>query len=303
MERGAGRLMTKGGLKAWPGSPPIAPSRRAVVTGLCAATLCAAAPAPAPPQRIVSLNPCLDVILVQLVDRRRIAALSHWASEASGSTIASLARTLPKTYESAEEVIALAPDLVLGAKLMPLATRQALARSGLPTALFDVPETIATSIAQVRDVARAVGESARGERIVARIEAALRAAAPPPGTPSVSALVFMAGGFASGPGTLMDELMRRAGLSNAITRYGFTQSRNVPLELLVADPPQLLLSGETSAGAPGWAQRVTQHPALAHVASRMQRAVFPQRLLNCGGPVMIQTLATLVRARQSVTGA
>lgn len=158
---------------ARPGSSraaPIAPSRRAVVTGLCAATLCAAAPTPARPQRIVSLNPCLDVILVQLVDRRRIAALSHWASEANGSTIAALARTLPKTYESAEEVIALAPDLVLGAKLMPLATRQALARSGLNTALFDVPETIATSIAQVRDVARAVGKaraasaSSRGSR-------------------------------------------------------------------------------------------------------------------------------------------
>lgn len=291
---------------ARPGSSraaPIAPSRRAVVTGLCAATLCAAAPTPARPRRIVSLNPCLDVILVQLVDRRRIAALSHWASEASGSTIADIARTLPKTYESAEEVIALAPDLVLGAKLMPLATRQALARSGLNTALFDVPETIATSIAQVRDVARAVGESARGERIVARIEAALRAAAPPPGTRAVSALVFMAGGFASGPGTLMDELMRRAGLSNAITRYGFTQSRNVPLELLVADPPQLLLSGEASAGAPGWAQRVMQHPALAHVAGGMRRAVFPERLLYCGGPVMIPALATLVRARQSVVGA
>ncbi|MDR6847600.1 iron complex transport system substrate-binding protein [Sphingomonas sp. BE270] len=291
---------------ARPGSSraaPIAPSRRAVVTGLCAATLCAAAPTPARPQRIVSLNPCLDVILVQLVDRRRIAALSHWASEANGSTIAALARTLPKTYESAEEVIALAPDLVLGAKLMPLATRQALARSGLNTALFDVPETIATSIAQVRDVARAVGESARGERIVARIEAALRAAAPPPGMAPVSALVFMAGGFASGPGTLMDELMRRAGLSNAITRYGFTQSRNVPLELLVADPPQLLLSGETSAGAPGWAQRVMQHPALAHVVGGMRRAVFPERLLYCGGPVMIPALATLVRARQSVVGA
>lgn len=200
-------------------------------------------------------------------------------------------------------MIALAPDLVLGAKLMPLATRQALARSGLNTALFDVPETIATSIAQVRDVARAVGESARGERIVARIEAALRAAAPPPGMAPVSALVFMAGGFASGPGTLMDELMRRAGLSNAITRYGFTQSRNVPLELLVADPPQLLLSGETSAGAPGWAQRVMQHPALAHVAGGMRRAVFPERLLYCGGPVMIPALATLVRARQSVVGA
>ena len=66
----------------------------------------------------------------------------------------------------------------------------------------------------------------------------------------------MPGGFVSGPGTLMDEMMRRAGLENAATRYGLTRTANLPLERVVADPPQILLSGEPYPGAPSWAERV-----------------------------------------------
>lgn len=267
-----------------------------------AAVLCAAAPVPRVPRRIVSLTPCLDVILVHLADRSQIAALSHWSSESYGSTIAAVARHLPKTYESAEEIIALAPDLVLAGWRHTPTTQRALDRMGIASAVFGVPETVADSLAQVRAVARLVGHTARGEALVARIEQALHAAAPPPGTRPVSALVFMPGGFASGPGTLMDELMRRAGLANAIGRYGFTRSRGVPLELLVADPPELLLSGEATPGAAGWAQRVMAHPALAHLARRMHRAAFPERLLFCGGPVMIESSAALSAARRTVVG-
>jgi iron complex transport system substrate-binding protein len=279
------------------------PSRRAVVAGVGAAVLCAAAPVARVPRRIVSLNSCLDVILVKLADRSQIAALSHWSSEGYGSTIAAVARTFPKTYESAEEVIALAPDLVLTGSRNSPATQRALDRMGIVSAVFGVPETVADSLAQVRAVARLIGQPARGETMVARIEQALRSAAPPGGTRPVSALVFMPGGFASGPGTLMDELMRRAGLTNAIARYGFTRSQSVPLELLVADPPELLLSGEFAAGRPGWAQRIMEHPALAHLATRMHRAAFPERLLFCGGPVMIDSIAALAAARRSVAGA
>lgn len=279
------------------------PSRRAAVAGMGAAVLCAAAPVPRVPRRIVSLTPCLDVILVHLADRSQIAALSHWSSESYGSTIAALARHLPKTYESAEEIIALAPDLVLAGWRHAPMTQRALDRMGIVSAVFGVPETVADSLAQVRAVARLIGQTARGEAMVAAIEHALRAAAPPAGTRRVSALVFMPGGFASGPGTLMDELLRRAGLINAITRYGFTRSQSVPLERLVADPPELLLSGEVAPGTPGWAQRIMEHPALAHLARRMHRAAFPERLLFCGGPVMIESIAALAAARRSVVGA
>jgi len=280
--------------------------RRMVMAGGLAMTAgCSAAPSPSAPnstgrpQRIVSLNPCLDVILIHVADRMQIAALSHYARDAYGSTFAPLARTLPFTYETAEEVIALRPDLVMTGRHSSLATRNALDRLNIRTALFGVPETVAESLEQVREVAAAVGHPERGESLIRRIEAALAEAAPKPGTPPLSALVFMPGGFASGPGTLMDEMMRRMGLENAASRYGLKSSRRVPLERIIADPPELLLAGEAWPGAPNWALRVMTHPALTHVAGHMQRATFPERLLFCGGPVLIQTAAALSRARES----
>lgn len=283
--------------------------RRMVMAGGLAMTAgCRAAPAQPPtspgpgvPRRVVSLNACLDVILVEVADRAQIAALSHYARQRYGSTIAELARTLPFTQGSAEEVIALEPDLVLTDPYSSPATRNALGRLNIPTASFDVPETVADSLAQVRDVARVVGHPERGEVLVRRIEAALLAAAPAPGTPPVSALVFMPGGFVSGPGSLMDEMMTRAGLDNAARRYGLSRSMNLPLERVLADPPELLLAGEPSPGAPSWAERVMEHPALDRVAAQMRRAVFPERLLFCGGPVLIQTAAVLARARQAAS--
>lgn len=280
--------------------------RRMVVAGALAMAGCSVAPDPVAgpstagrPQRIVSLNPCLDVILVQVADRSQIAALSHYAREDYGSTIADIARTLPFTYETAEEVLALQPDLVMTGKHSSLATRNALGRLKVPTALFGVPESVAESLAQVREVARLVGYPERGEALVAEIEAALEAAAPPPGTTPPSALVYLPGGFASGPGTLMDEMMTRAGLQNAVGRYGLTRTGNVPLELVIADPPEIMLSGEAYPGAPSWAERIMEHPALNRVAGGMRKAVFPERLLFCGGPVLIQTAAALKRAREA----
>lgn len=284
------------------------PHRRALVagglaTGLAGLALGASA-APSPrlagkPRRVVSLNPCLDVILVEVADRSQIAALSHYAREDYGSTIAALAKTLPFTYETAEEVIALQPDLVLTGRHSSLATRNALDRLGIPAALFGVPDTVADSLAQVREIAALVGYPERGEALVARIEAALAAAAPRPGTPKLSTLVFMPGGFASGPGTLMDEMMQRAGLENAAAKYGLKRSMDVPLEFVIADPPDLLMAGEPFPGAPTWRTRVMTHPALSHIAAQMKRATFPERLLFCGGPVLIQTAAALSSARET----
>ena len=116
--------------------------------------------------------------------------------------------------------------------------------------------------------------------------------------PKWCALVYQSGGFASAQGTLMDDMLRRAGFENAASRYGLKRTGNVPLELLVADPPDVLLAGETKPGAPTWADRVLNHPALSRVAHQMHRASFPQQLTFCGGPVLIQTAAMLVRARQ-----
>lgn len=269
---------------------------------LCSSLALAEEPAPHP-MRIVSLNMCVDSILVELVPHDRIAALSHYARDPLRSTIADVARNLPITYETAEEVVALRPDLVLTSRHSAIATRNALRRVGIRFELFDVPDTIQDSLAQVRQVAHMVGAEQAGEAMVARIQAALDAARLPAGQEPLSAAIYQPGGLSAGANTVVGELMELTGLQNIAARYGVTQYRPLPLEVLVSDPPDVLLVGETSPGAPLQSEKIVRHRALRALGSQMTQAVFPARLLYCAGPTMIEATAALVHAREKALSA
>jgi iron complex transport system substrate-binding protein len=269
-------------------------NRREVIGGALAMT--AGAPLP-PPKRIVSLNSCLDTMLVHLADRSQIAALSHYARDEHGSTVAAQAKTLPYTWESAEEVIDLTPDLVLASQHSALPTRNALKRLHVPVQRFKVPKSIDESLGQVRKLAKLIGHADRGEALVARIHAAVEAAKPAPGARRLTALIYQPNGFAAGPGTLVDEMMEHAGFDNVARRFGLKTWGNVGLERLLADPPQVLLVGVPGPGARSWADRVMTHPALRAVSGRMRQVRLPEKLLYCGGPVLIETAAAMARAR------
>lgn len=275
-------------------------TRRGAGAGLLAIGLGAAAPAPAPSgaRRVVSLNPCLDAILVHVADRQQIAALSFRSRDPEVSTIAALAASLPVTQETADEVLALKPDLVIASRRNALHTRAALKRVGLRVREFQVPEKVDASIRLVEDIAALVGREARGDRLVADIHAALARARPGPQERRLSALVYQSSGLTPGRNTLIGEMMERCGLENVAARYGLKKWGAVSLERLVADPPDLLLLGEPDDETPLWRERRVLHPVLAQLEPRMHRVRLAPRLLYCGGPVLIETAATLERARR-----
>lgn len=265
------------------------------LAALVAATAASAAPAP---RRIVSLNPCLDAILVQVADRGQIAALSAYSRDPGQSAIAAVARTYPFTRGSADEVVALRPDLVLASRMGPAALNAVLPRLGVRVERFAVPSSVDESLAQVDRIARLAGHPDRGAALDARIRAALAAAAPRPGEPRLAALTYEYRGLASGPGTLVDELMRRAGFDNQALRYGLRRTGPAPLEAVLADPPQVLLAGRTAPGEPRWADRTLSHPALRRLARRIPVEPFPETLMFCGGPTMAEEAAALAAARE-----
>lgn len=273
--------------------------RFAAVAIFCAAL---AAPAWAAPKRIVSLGACLDTDIVHLADREQIAALSHYSGDPSTTTIYETAKGIPLSRESAEEVILFRPDLVLTSRHSSLATRNALARLKVHTELFSEPQTVDESIAQVRRVAELVGHEDRGEAMVARIEQALAEAAPPPGARPVTAVIFQRNGFSTGASSLVGEMLQRTGFVNVAARYGLKSWGYLPLESVIADPPEALLAGAVEEGMPTWADRILRHPALATVGPRMKRITFPDTLFNCGGPVLIQAAQVLAAGRRAITG-
>lgn len=243
---------------------------------------------------IVSLNPCSDQLLLALVPPDRIAAISHYSQQPGAASVPlELARRFRSTGGTAEEVIALAPDLVVATSFTPPATRAAFAKAGLRTLYLDSPTTIAGSKVQVAELAQAVGAGRQGAVLNARID---RAVADARRTGArVPALLYISGDLANGGGTLLHEMMQIAGFRNAAADYGLAMTGTLPVETILTRPPAVILhpdEGRTAA---------IRRQLLARIGAGTREVAFPRNLINCGGPTIPAALARLAAVRRQVT--
>ncbi|WP_267382106.1 MULTISPECIES: ABC transporter substrate-binding protein [unclassified Sphingomonas] len=253
-----------------------------------------AAPPPragAVPMRIVSTNPCADAVLMRLVPPARIAAISHYSQEPSATSIpVALARRFRGTEGTAEEVIALHPDLVITSSFTPMATKAAYARAGLHTLVLNFAPSIADSEAQVMQIAEATGTRAAGRALNAEIDRTVASVARHDRRPT--ALLYISGELATGPGTLLDDMMTHAGFANAATRHGLTHTGRLSGEALVMDPPAIIIAPD------GPSRGAAMRRALL---KDTRHAWFARDLINCGGPVIVPALRRLAAIRATLS--
>lgn len=257
-------------------------------------TLLLAAPAWAAP-RIVSINPCVDAVLMQVADPAQIAGISHYSQDPRATSIPiAEAMRFKATSGTAEEVVALAPDMVIAGAHVAPSTIAALKRMGIHLVQLPVPESIAESNAQIVTIAAFAGHHDRGVALVARIEAAVRNARST--GPAIPALIWQGGGLVPGSGTLADELLRVSGFHNLSADYGLKKWDVLPLEYLVARPPRVLFS----VGSEDHSDRMLGHPVMQPLARQIAVRAYPERLLHCGGPTVIDAVARLSAVRKSL---
>lgn len=215
---------------------------------------------------------------------------------------AALARRLPSTRGTVEEVLALQPDIVIGSTFIDPASASAYHRLGLRLETVGMANTIADSRAQIRQIAALAGHAQRGEALIARIDAALAAAAVPAGTRPVSAVVWQSGGMVPGDQTLIADLLRHTSFTNFAAAKGLGQADLLPLEKMLADPPAvILMAGQTAetghTSGNGGDDRILSHPALKALTGTV-RAQLDPRLLYCGGPTIIAAVQRLSQIRK-----
>ena len=242
---------------------------------------------------IVSLNPCADAILAEVTAPGQLLALSHYSADPRAASMdPAKARQYPTTRGTLEEVLALRPDVVVDSTFVPPATAAAYRRLGLRLETLGIAGTVEDSRAQIRALAALAGNPAKGEALIARIDAALAAAAPAPGTPADPALVWEPGGIVPGVATLIADLLRRTGFANFAAARGLGQADQLPLERVLADSPRVILTaGET---------RALSHPALARLTGTT-RAPLDPRLLYCAGPTIIPAAQRLAQVRRTLS--
>lgn len=242
------------------------------------------------PRRIVSLNLCADQLILALADRDQIAGLTVSVRDPSLSAAADEVRGLPVLSGSAEEIVAARPDLVIGA---PARSHPAVAflKAGSYRAVDLMPaESYPEITRSIRDVARAVGHPARGEALIARMNADLRAL--PKARRPVVAAYYQRRGFLTGTGTLIDDLMKRAGVTNLAGKLGKPPLSRVSLEELAAARPDYLIVDSGTARVADQGTEMLHHPILAGIP----RIAIPQAWTVCGGPAYVDAARAISAA-------
>jgi iron complex transport system substrate-binding protein len=252
----------------------------------------------AQPSRIVSLDLCVDQLLIELAPRDRIAAVTHLAADPALSAVPQKAQGIRITHGGAEDVLRLDPDLVLAGPFGVSATVSLLQRLGKRVVVVPLASDLDGVRAAVRTVAAAIGEETRGGNLIADLDRRLAALPPASGTP-LGAVIYQIGGTVSGPGSLADAALAAAGLHNKAGAYRLSRGGQAPLEALVADPPDLLvLAGSPDAYRTVHADNL-RHPALAYLHRRPTVEV-PWQLWLCATPHVVDAVERLAEARQRI---
>ena len=262
-----------------------------------AAFIAAAGAASAKPQRIASLNLCTDQLALMLVEPKRIVTVTFLARDPSTSYMAAAAAAIPINHGRLEQILPLKPDLVLAGRYTTHFTKTLLRKLGYPLFEADIPNTFDGIRDQIRELAALLGETAKGEALIAGMDAKLAQAGTRGGAKPIAAL-YGPRGYTQGRGTLEHSVLTAAGYRNLAAEMGLVGSRVLSLEVLLQQAPRYLIFNARVDKAPSLAMAVLEHPALTKAFAGTAAVRIPPRFWYCPGPMLGDAVQFLAEARQ-----
>ena len=239
---------------------------------------------------IVSLNPCADAMLAEITAPGQLLAVSHYShDERSASMPIELGRRFAATGGTAEEVLALSPDMVVADQFLSLSTRRALEQAGIAIVPLGIAGTLDDSVAQITQLGAATGNQDRATILAQQITQAWDAYEYS-GEPA-SALLIQQGDIVPGEASLAHALLAHSGFESLSAARGLGQGAHLPLENVLSDPPQVVIAAGDG--------RMLSHPVLDQIEG-LERHAFDSTLLFCGGPTIPRALARLAEIRGAV---
>jgi iron complex transport system substrate-binding protein len=198
---------------------------------------------PARPARVVSTYLACEENLAALVPVERVVGVSVYADDASASNCVGVyPPRVARLRFDPEQVLALEPDLVCISGYNEIETVRILAAAGLPLLRQSRIASFADMTAGLRLLGAALGADALAEGLAREVDAALadverrlRGARP------VRVLYYDPLGYTMGAGTVLDEILTRAGGRNVAVEVGLRGSGQLGLEALFALEPEAIV--------------------------------------------------------------
>ena len=260
------------------------------------------------PRRIVSLTIFTDEILLDLVSLERLIGVTVFSQDPGISNIVDKALPVPhKLQLNVEVILSLRPDLLFVANWTDASEVAQLRGSGIPVFLLSTGLTVEEIERKIQTIARLVGEVQRGQELVEDMEhrlaeVASRVSRVPPAK-RLTVMDYTTWGSAQGKGSSWDEVVRRAGLINAVGGYPADKFGQVALSkemILRLNPDMLILPGWVygkPAGAESFYASIVNDPALRNLTAIRQGRVYrmPEGLRAAASQYIVDAVEYLAR--------
>lgn len=260
------------------------------------------------PERIVSLSISTDEILLDLVESKRIAALTKYVDDEGISNATDKAKAVKGRVQAGnpEAILALRPDLILLPDFSSADTIQSLREMQQPVYVYKTPYNLADVRACIKELGQVVGEEATAQLILQRMEARLsqlqQKMGPIPATEQKRVIFMSDKGAYYSPEHSFNDICKHAQVVNALSQLHFAKPITVGQEEIVRlNPDAFILSGwvdSTDQEPAALAHNLSQDPSYASVKAVKNKAIYtlPAKHLLCLSQYMVEASYDLARA-------
>ena len=254
----------------------------------------------AQPARIASMNVCTDQLLLALVPPERIASLSYLSADPRTSAVAEEVGPFRRNRGVAEEIVALAPDLIVTGNFGFRPTVMVLRQLGYAVVELPMAERLADVAANLRILGAAVGEPERAAELISAFEADVARLTRRNRPEAPLFAKYDVNGWSTGQNSLVADIVHRAGFQMPADRLGHGEARRLSLEQLLLLRPAVIDFGTPWNDPPALASETFHHPALSTLLQSTRLIQIPEPLWICGTLRSIEALALLRNERDAL---
>ncbi len=253
------------------------------------------------PQRIVSLNLCADQLLHAFGFDSRIAALSYLSTDPQYSVIAEDARKFRTVRGSAEELVAIQPDLVIAGPYTTKTTVAMLQRLGKRVLILPIATNFAQLRSNIASVGEALGEPGRAAELIRAFDRRLLGLKRRVTGKRPRAAVYYTNSVTQIAGSIESEVLKFSGYRNIAEELRLSPRGTLELERLLQVVPDMIVLGHRPEDYKTVLADNLRHPALGNYLRNHAWVAIEERLWICGTPVVLDAAEKLIHAWEKTT--
>ncbi len=198
------------------------------------------------PEKIVSMPLWACEMLMSMVDKSNIVAMTYYADDVKVSNIAAEVKGVGKRIETnSEKIIALQPDLVIMDNLADANVVKQLRDAKITVFLMNTPSNMGQIKDNLKVLGNAVDEETKAQDLINWMEQKLKAVSDKielmTDDQKQTVLDYSEMGTTSGKGTNFDDIVTRAGLINPVAKEGLEGWPDLSKEMIIKYNPNIII--------------------------------------------------------------